>query len=166
MRTHDTFFNLFQVLATDRDIDRHNNITYSLQGHGTERPNKYFQINALTGDIFLIRPLDRDSPHGRANYQFTVVAKDEPTQPWQSGYATVEVLPEDINDNFPKFITSTLHGVVDEHSPPGTATVLFPRIFVNSHFDRRLPPCAHSFMDTSKYAHVHTSTPNVYARYV
>lgn len=107
------------MTAADRDVDRPNQIQYSLQGYGTEPPNQFFQIDPNTGDIFVIRPLDRDAPHGRANYQFTVVAKDEPSQPWQYGYATVEVLPADINDNRPTFDTSRLQGSVLEHSPPG-----------------------------------------------
>lgn len=108
-----------QVTAADRDVDRPNQIQYSLNGYGTEPPNQFFQIDPTSGDIFVIRPLDRDAPHGRANYQFTVVAKDEPSQPWQYGYATVEVLPADINDNRPTFDTSRLQGSVLEHSPPG-----------------------------------------------
>ena len=108
-----------QVEATDRDTDRRNNISYSLQGYGTEPPNQYFHIHPVTGQLFVIKPLDRDAPNGRANYQFTVVAKDEPSQPWQFGYATVEVLPADINDNKPTFDPTKLQGSVDEHSKPG-----------------------------------------------
>jgi hypothetical protein len=107
------------VRAEDRDRDRNNTITYSLQGYGTEPPNQFFNISSTTGDIFLIRPLDRDAPAGRSNYQFTVVARDEPTQPWQFGYATVEILPADINDNKPIFDRTKLAGSVEEHSPKG-----------------------------------------------
>ncbi|KAL8590527.1 hypothetical protein ACOMHN_010963 [Nucella lapillus] len=114
---------LLTVLATDRDTDRPNNITYSLQGYGTEPPNQYFRINPITGDLYVINPLDRDTPNGRSNYQFTVVAKDEPTQPWQFGYATVEVLPADVNDNKPTFDTTKLKGSVPEHSQPGTSVM-------------------------------------------
>lgn len=115
---------LLKVRAEDRDIDRNNTITYFLQGYGTEFPNQFFNISSTTGDIFLIRPLDRDAPHGRPNYQFTVVARDEPSQPWQFGYATVEVLPADINDNKPVFDPTKLAGSVDEHSPRGTSVMI------------------------------------------
>ena len=46
------------------------------------------------------------------------MARDEPTQPWQFGYATVEVWPADINDNKPVFVGS-LKGSVMEHSEIG-----------------------------------------------
>ena len=116
---HSVCCSVHQVEATDRDTDRRNNISYSLQGYGTEPPNQYFHIHPVTGQLFVIKPLDRDAPNGRANYQFTVVAKDEPSQPWQFGYATVEVLPADINDNKPTFDPTKLQGSVDEHSKPG-----------------------------------------------
>ncbi|KAK7504632.1 hypothetical protein BaRGS_00004118 [Batillaria attramentaria] len=111
------------VTATDRDVKRPNQIRYSLQGYGTEAPNKFFTIDPVTGELFVIKPLDRDAPLGRANYQFTVVAKDEPNQPWQFGYATVEVLPEDINDNRPTFDPDLLKGSVAEHSKIGSSVM-------------------------------------------
>ena len=59
-----------QVHAEDRDIGRkETNISYSLQGYGTEYPNRFFTINSVTGDIYLQKPLDRDAPLGRANFQ-------------------------------------------------------------------------------------------------
>nr|KAG5712241.1 hypothetical protein BaRGS_014591 [Batillaria attramentaria] len=114
---------LLTVTATDRDVKRPNQIRYSLQGYGTEAPNKFFTIDPVTGELFVIKPLDRDAPLGRANYQFTVVAKDEPNQPWQFGYATVEVLPEDINDNRPTFDPDLLKGSVAEHSKIGSSVM-------------------------------------------
>ena len=108
---------LLQLTATDKDIDRPNNITYTLQG-SSFNVEEFFVIGVLSGELYLLKPLDRDPPEGRPDYQFTVRAADENIDP-NFGYASVNVRPQDINDNDPEFVTNPLEASVDEHSPLG-----------------------------------------------
>ena len=103
-------------------MDRPNDIRYSLQGSSFD-VSQYFSINERTGQLYVNRPLDRDPPKGRPDYQFTVVAEDERREP-NYGYATVSVMPIDVNDNAPQFITDPLEGSVAEHSQSGNPSLL------------------------------------------
>ncbi|ESO86530.1 hypothetical protein LOTGIDRAFT_167053 [Lottia gigantea] len=112
---------LTKVIATDADKTRPNQITYSLLGSGTmPGDDQLFRVDPKTGNLYLLRKLDRDLPNGRATYQFNVRAMDEPQNPdtAQYGFASVEVKPKDINDNQPIF-TDNLRGSVAEHSEKG-----------------------------------------------
>ncbi|KAK6174384.1 hypothetical protein SNE40_017672 [Patella caerulea] len=115
---------LTKVSATDADRNRPNNIRYSLLGYGTVGSGKSFDINPETGDLYLLLPLDRDLPNGRAVYQFNVRAMDEPQNPdtAQYGFASVQVRPLDINDNQPIF-QADMTGKVAEHSPKGSVVM-------------------------------------------
>nr|UTK45865.1 neural-cadherin [Crepidula fornicata] len=110
------------MTATDADVDRDNQIRYSLEGSSFV-VSEYFSIEAVSGRLYLIKPLDRDPPEGRPNYQFTVKAADEAVDP-NYGYATVSVRPLDVNDNSPEFVTEPLEGSVPEHSPRNTPVSL------------------------------------------
>lgn len=53
-----TFCSLFQVTATDGDVDRPINIVYFLTGQGIDPDNpanSKFDINRTTGDIFVLK---------------------------------------------------------------------------------------------------------------
>lgn len=48
------------------------------QGVDTTDPeNNKFAINQTTGEIYVLKPLDRDLPQGRSQWRFTVFAEDE-----------------------------------------------------------------------------------------
>ncbi|KAL8559708.1 hypothetical protein ACOMHN_002241 [Nucella lapillus] len=112
---------LIQAVATDADVNRQNQIRYSLEGSSFVVSN-YFSIEASTGRLYLNTPLDRDLPGGRASWQFTIKAADELENP-NFGYATVSVMPQDLNDNKPIFLTDPLEASVPENSLKGTQVV-------------------------------------------
>ncbi|XP_061183428.1 neural-cadherin-like [Saccostrea echinata] len=111
---------LITVHATDLDVNRNpqNLIEYSLSQDDAVI-NSLFSIDKNSGVITINGELDRDKPDGRAVYQFTVLAIDEPAaESHLTGYATVRVFPLDINDNRPKFDANSLIGSVNEMSNP------------------------------------------------
>ena len=110
-----------QVTATDGDRDRPQNIVYFLTGQGiddTDPSNSKFSINTTTGEIYVLKPLDRDLPHGRSQWRFTVFAEDEGGN-GLVGYADVLVNLKDINDNPPFFPYSIYTGNVTENGTAG-----------------------------------------------
>nr|CAD7600003.1 unnamed protein product [Timema genevievae] len=94
-----------------------------LQGIDSDNPaNSKFDINRTSGDIFVLKPLDRDLPNGRSQYKFTVFAQDEGGE-GLVGYADVQVNLKDINDNAPVFTHGTYFGNVTENGTAGTAVM-------------------------------------------
>ena len=99
------------MTATDGDKDREHNIVYFLTGQGidAEQPDQSkFDINRTTGEIYVLKPLDRDEPGGRPQWRFTVFAQDDGGN-GLVGYADVQVNLKDINDNAPLFPQGKLH---------------------------------------------------------
>nr|BAD91055.1 Af2-cadherin [Artemia franciscana] len=114
-------FKLLKVTATDGDKDRPQNIVYFLTGQGIdpENPSNHkFDINRTTGEIYVLKPLDRDQPHGRPQWRFTVFAQDEGGE-GLVGYADVQVNLKDINDNAPIFPLGVYFGNVTENGTAG-----------------------------------------------
>ncbi|XP_063984429.1 neural-cadherin isoform X1 [Diachasmimorpha longicaudata] len=112
---------VLQVLATDGDKDRPQNIVYFLTGQGIDPnnpANSKFDINRTTGEIYVLKPLDRDQPNGRPQWRFTVFAQDEGGE-GLVGYADVQVNLKDINDNAPVFLQGVYHGNVTENGTSG-----------------------------------------------
>ncbi|CAH2066840.1 unnamed protein product, partial [Iphiclides podalirius] len=112
---------VLQVTATDGDKDRQQNIVYFLTGQGIDADNpanSKFDINRTTGEIFVLRPLDRDQPNGRPQWRFTVFAQDEGGE-GLVGYADVQVNLKDINDNAPIFPQGVYFGNVTENGTAG-----------------------------------------------
>lgn len=110
-----------QVTATDGDRDRPQNIVYFLTGQGVDDENpadRKFAMNSTTGEIYVLKPLDRDLPHGRSQWRFTVFAEDEGGN-GLVGYADVLVNLKDINDNAPFFPYSIYTGNVTENGTAG-----------------------------------------------
>lgn len=109
------------MTATDGDKDRPQQIVYSLTGQGIEDDdptNRKFAINKITGEIYVLRPLDRDPPTGRSQWRFTVLAEDEGGIGFVD-YADVLVNLKDINDNAPFFPYSIYTGNVTENGTAG-----------------------------------------------
>ncbi|XP_015052348.2 neural-cadherin isoform X5 [Drosophila yakuba] len=112
---------VLQVTATDGDKDRPQNIVYFLTGQGIDPDNpanSKFDINRTTGEIFVLKPLDRDQPNGRPQWRFTVFAQDEGGE-GLVGYADVQVNLKDINDNAPIFPQGVYFGNVTENGTAG-----------------------------------------------
>ncbi|CAG7819551.1 unnamed protein product [Allacma fusca] len=112
---------LLQVTANDGDRDRPQNIVYFLTGQGIDPDNpsnSKFDINRTTGEIYVLKPLDRDQPNGRAQWRFTVFAQDEGGE-GLVGYSDVQVNLKDINDNAPIFPSGIYIGNVTENGTSG-----------------------------------------------
>uniref|UniRef100_T1J0L7 Neural-cadherin n=1 Tax=Strigamia maritima TaxID=126957 RepID=T1J0L7_STRMM len=112
---------VLQVTATDGDRDRPQNIVYFLTGQGiddTDRANSKFAINTTSGEIYVLKPLDRDQPDGRPQWRFTVFAQDESGE-GLVGYADVVVNLKDVNDNAPFFPQGVYIGNVTENGTAG-----------------------------------------------
>lgn len=74
----------------------------------------------FVGQVYLIKPLDRDQPNGRARWDINVLASDEPgTAMNRIGYAILSVFPTDINDNYPLFDEKTLTKTYQENGNIG-----------------------------------------------
>nr|CAD7400327.1 unnamed protein product [Timema poppensis] len=116
---------VLQVTANDADKDRPLDIVYFLTGQGIDSDNpenSKFDINRTSGEIFVLKPLDRDLPNGRPQWRFTVFAQDEGGQ-GLVGYADVQVNLKDINDNAPVFPHGTYFGNVTENGTAGTVVM-------------------------------------------
>ncbi|XP_045472649.1 neural-cadherin isoform X1 [Harmonia axyridis] len=112
---------VLRVMATDGDKDRPHNIVYFLTGQGIDPDNpanSKFDINRTTGEIFVLKQLDRDQPNGRPQWRFTVFAQDEGGE-GLVGYADVQVNLKDINDNAPIFPQGVYFGNVTENGTAG-----------------------------------------------
>ncbi|CDW56179.1 Cadherin C and Laminin G 2 and Cadherin domain co ntaining protein [Trichuris trichiura] len=106
---------LLHVTAYDKDDDiASKRIVYKLAGQGA---NEEFTINEITGDLFVAKPLDRDPPNGAEVWNFVVQAIDDGGK-GLIGYADVQVLLTDINDNAPFFKGSPFIGYVTENLVP------------------------------------------------
>ncbi|XP_064640913.1 neural-cadherin-like isoform X2 [Lineus longissimus] len=104
---------LVQMSATDVDkIDT--TLKYSLQGEDMS----YFYINPTDGKLYLIKTLNRENVDGSVRmWMVNAVATDAENH---DGFAVVKFIVQDINDNDPIFIESTLKGSVKENSPVDT----------------------------------------------
>ncbi|KAK5977060.1 Cadherin domain protein [Trichostrongylus colubriformis] len=88
-------------------------IIYFLEGQGA---GEFFRIGRETGEIELIKALDRDPPNGVPTWNFIVQAIDDDGR-GLIGYADVQVNLKDINDNAPIF-ADDLYGYVEENRHP------------------------------------------------
>ena len=111
------------MTATDPDQSRGGEIRYDLEGalYTSER----FQID-VDGNIYVKVALDRDYPFGYDDWLINAAADDEFNLPDGSpkrGYGIVHYELQDINDNAPFFVASTMIGYVQENSGSGTTVM-------------------------------------------
>lgn len=69
-------------------------------------------------DVSFVQALDRDPPHGRPQWRFTVFAQDEGGE-GLVGYADVQVSLKDVNDNAPHFQQPIYWGNITENGSAG-----------------------------------------------
>lgn len=101
-----------EVQAVDEDIGENGAVVYSLQP-----PHGDFQIDARTGVIRAISPLDREK---QSLYELQVIAVDQ-GQPQLQSDVIIHVVVSDANDNNPKITDPTQDTLlVREESPVGT----------------------------------------------
>ncbi len=121
---------ILQVSAFDPDIqDRQapQNITYFLDK--TNEISSHFAIDADTGALRIVKPLDRDRPNGYPVWSMYVYAKDSFTEengdrsPSLENFVEVKITLDDINDNAP-FLNMPEGLVWYENQQPGTVGTL------------------------------------------
>ncbi|XP_047002770.1 neural-cadherin-like [Schistocerca americana] len=110
------------VRAVDGDRGRPGSIVYSASGPGVDAGDPEgasFRIDPRTGEIFVLRPLDRDPPAGRSLWRLTAFAQDEEGT-GLVGYTDVHLQLTDVNDNAPAFPEDCCRAEVVENAPAGT----------------------------------------------
>ncbi|VVD04616.1 unnamed protein product [Leptidea sinapis] len=104
---------ILAVHAYDADSPPFNNqVRYFIK----EGDADLFKINASSGEISLLRTLDRES---QDEYTLSLVAMDTGSPPL-TGSGTVKVIVQDVNDNSPEFERQSYRTHVKENMLPGT----------------------------------------------
>ncbi|CAL4062889.1 unnamed protein product, partial [Meganyctiphanes norvegica] len=116
---------ILQVSAHDGDRVDYGKLEYTVSGVDSSRQTMQlladrFAINASTGYIHLLRPLDRDPPNGRGRWALRVSAWDGRHR----AHATVHVNVKDVNDNAPAFPHHTVNAKVMENQPAGAGVAV------------------------------------------
>uniref|UniRef100_H2YX71 Cadherin domain-containing protein n=1 Tax=Ciona savignyi TaxID=51511 RepID=H2YX71_CIOSA len=103
------------VSATDKDAlfppvwtkNKQKEIVPSMNGKVTyliDSDDNTFSINAETGEITLVRPLDRE---GQSDWEVTIIARDGGS-PYKESTCILKVVVSDVNDNRPLFINPAI----------------------------------------------------------
>lgn len=92
------------VTAEDPDSGINGKVTYAIAHQDPDDSNRHFGINAATGVIHTLLPIDRETID---TFRLTVVASDraQPESARLSAEKLVTVIVEDINDNAPVFVS-------------------------------------------------------------
>ena len=107
------FTSVFNISATDRDVGNAGNVQYSISDSTST-----FNISATTGEIILIKKMDREI---KDNYTIVIHATDQAPYPFQLSTAyTLLVSVTDVNDNEPNFQFSFKEYFVDETAELGS----------------------------------------------
>ncbi|XP_077589333.1 protocadherin alpha-6-like isoform X1 [Stigmatopora nigra] len=109
-----------RVNATDPDQGTNSEIEYSLSKTMTSKVSDIFQIDSLSGQIKLKRPVDFEESE---IYRIEIEASDKGTPPLTSRCRVI-VKIKDVNDNPPVIELTSLSNKVSEDSKPGTVISL------------------------------------------
>ncbi|XP_013177912.1 PREDICTED: cadherin-related tumor suppressor [Papilio xuthus] len=110
---------IITVRAYDADSPPFNNqVRYFIK----EGDADLFKINASSGQISLLRTLDREA---QDEYTLSLVAMDTGSPPL-TGSGTVKIIVQDVNDNSPDFERQSYKTTVKENMPAGTV-ILEPK---------------------------------------
>ena len=102
------------VSAVDRDSGDNGRITYRIT-YGN-RAHK-FALDALTGEMTLIAPLDYEEDH--RGFHLNIEAVDQGRPPRRNSSGVVDINVVDVNDNKPFFINPPYQKFVKENFPSG-----------------------------------------------
>ncbi|XP_026315594.1 cadherin-related tumor suppressor isoform X2 [Hyposmocoma kahamanoa] len=110
---------IITIHAYDADSPPFNNqVRYFIK----EGDADLFKINASSGQISLLRTLDREA---QDEYTLALVAMDTGSPPL-TGSGTVKIVVQDVNDNSPEYERQSYKANVKENLPPGTI-ILYPK---------------------------------------
>ena len=85
----------FQVEAIDNDLGDNGRLTYTI-----ESAQDIFEINKVTGELFALVNLDRET---KDRYTINIKASDSGSEEQLFSIVNVEINIKDINDNLPEF---------------------------------------------------------------
>ncbi|XP_064181975.1 protocadherin gamma-C5-like isoform X5 [Anguilla rostrata] len=108
------------VNAIDLDEGTNGEVVYSFAEHKTDAIRNSFNINSETGEITIANILDYEATN---NVELSIRAMDKGT-PAMEGHCTVHVEIQDMNDNSPQIILTSLPSPVREDAPVGTVIAL------------------------------------------
>ncbi|XP_028668850.1 protocadherin alpha-8-like isoform X37 [Erpetoichthys calabaricus] len=110
---------LIKLNATDPDEGKNAEIVYSFSAKGSFYDT--FDIDSLTGEITVKRPLDFESKN---SFELRVQAEDKGQVP-MAAHCKVLVEVIDVNDNVPEVTVTSLSSPVKEDEERGTVIALF-----------------------------------------
>uniref|UniRef100_H2YCE6 Cadherin domain-containing protein n=1 Tax=Ciona savignyi TaxID=51511 RepID=H2YCE6_CIOSA len=108
---------VYRVVALDPDSGNFGQMEFSI-----DDVDKTFSINKKSGQIYLVKSLDRESV---SEYNLHVIVRDNPSDLSNSRTSrrTLQVdciIVDDVNDETPQFVGIPYIGEITENSPPGT----------------------------------------------
>ncbi|XP_065063594.1 protocadherin Fat 4-like isoform X2 [Rhopilema esculentum] len=109
---------VISVLATDADQGTNGEVWYQITSGNTDET---FQINNRTGEVFSVKPVDRER---NPKFTLTIKGEDRGTPSTRKSAVELVINVQDVNDNPPKFKSSVYVGKISENSPPGTRVSL------------------------------------------
>ncbi|XP_052011510.1 protocadherin beta-15-like [Apodemus sylvaticus] len=99
-----------KVSAKDLDTGTNGEVSYALF-HSSQEMSKTFELNALSGEVHLIKALDFETI---SSYELDIEASDGGGV---TGKCSVSIQVVDVNDNYPEIIISSLINPLPENSP-------------------------------------------------
>ncbi|KAM8910671.1 protocadherin gamma-C5-like [Spinachia spinachia] len=125
---------IVQTKATDVDEGQNAEIEYSFGAHTLDEVLSVFNIDHISGTIFLKGKLDFETI---PNYELDISAKDKGSLRME-GHCTVHVEVLDVNDNAPEIILTSHPKPLREDSPNGTVVALLSTRDLDSGFNGKV----------------------------
>ncbi|XP_053319410.1 protocadherin gamma-C5-like isoform X10 [Spea bombifrons] len=107
---------IIRLNSSDLDDGTNSVINYFFDGHTSDLAKQLFDLNSLTGDIYIKEPVDYEEEN---YYELSVRAVDKGS-PELEGSCIIQVEIEDVNDNAPEISFSSLVNTIQENAPIGT----------------------------------------------
>ncbi|KAK3853053.1 hypothetical protein Pcinc_040388, partial [Petrolisthes cinctipes] len=121
-RSKNRIASILKVRAEDEDGGECGLVNYALTGDGVDsNPSRpAFSIHPTAGEVYMLKPLDRDPPEGQAKWKLRVMATDGE----HNATTAVHVNLKDVNDNAPFFPETSVGTTLPENSPQGSSVAL------------------------------------------
>ncbi|XP_040200846.1 protocadherin gamma-C5-like isoform X24 [Rana temporaria] len=107
---------VIKLNATDLDEGANSEILYSFDDHTLNAAKKIFELNEITGEIFIKGDVDFEVAR---MYELFVKAVDKGS-PRREGRCVVQVEVQDMNDNVPEIVFTSMNNEVPENASIGT----------------------------------------------
>ncbi|XP_037833230.1 protocadherin alpha-3 isoform X16 [Kryptolebias marmoratus] len=111
---------VIMVNATDLDDGPNGDLTYSISNSVSQNLLKLFEINPITGEIFVKGLIDFEE---KDKYEIEIQATDKGVAPLTTEKSVI-IKIVDVNDNAPEVEVTSFSSSVPENSRPGTTVAL------------------------------------------